>query len=165
MEPPPLNSRSITYQIPRNELISVVYGRMIRRPRFIRALGLCMVAAALFFVAGPRGHSVAGAICLFVVLLPVFAYRAVIAKVEKSQHLLGPKMLTFNAAGCIFTGSGQRQEYAWNLFKVFSENAGYFFLQFTADGPAVIIPKSAFTPAQLVEFRQYGNAVNLQKQA
>jgi hypothetical protein len=155
MESPPVSQQTVSYQIPRGLLVGILFRRMFFRARRLRFVGLLLLAAALFYFAGRGAEYLAYACIGFIFLSPWILYRAIARAIDQNSQFTDPKTLTFSPAGLLVVGPNYKSELDWSMFKAFSENDANFYLHLTDTGFDSVIPKSAFTPAQQEEFRQY----------
>ncbi len=154
MEPPTQDPQTITYQLPREQLVPILFRRMFFRLRRLRFVGLLLLAAVLFYISGQNSRYLAYACLVFLLLSPWILYRAISRAIDQNPQFTDPKTLTFSPSGLLLQGPTYKSELDWNYFKAFSENDDYFFLHLNNTGFDSILPKSAFTPAQQEAFRQ-----------
>lgn len=144
--------------MPRDVLLRVLYRRALWRARFIRALALLLVAAAMLYFAGREWHGCAYGLVALVVFLPWFVHRFITNAIDNNSQFTDAKTLTFTSAGLVIVGPNYRSELAWSMFKAFAEDDAYFYLSLTASSLPSVLPKAAFTTEQQQEFRQYALA-------
>jgi hypothetical protein len=160
MEAPPITPQTISYQLPRDVLIRVLFRRMLFRPNRIRKMALFLVAAILFYFASDQRdlHYVAFALFLVVLFLPLGLYRGIAKAIDQNSQFTDPKTVIFSPAGLVVAGPNYKSELAWTIFKGFSEDDTYFYLHLTESGFDSFVPKGAFTTEQQDEFRRYANS-------
>ena len=153
--PPLLDTQIVSYQVPRNVLIRILWRRMMLRPRrLIFSAVILFVGISLLFLC-PDDMFV-GLICLlFLILMPIALYRALAKAVDNDRMWTDPKTLEFGATQLVVTGPNWKNEMTWSRFKGFSEDDTYFYLHLSDNGIASVLPKSALSPEQQERFRQY----------
>jgi hypothetical protein len=145
---------TITYQVPRDELVRVLFRRMLLSPRRIRSNALFLVAAVLFYFSYPQLRVLSYAIVVVMILLPFALRRGIARAIDQNPQFTDLKTLTFGPEGILLVGPNYKSEMAWNMFRGFSEDSSYFYLHLTDAGFDSVLPKSAFTPPQQELFRK-----------
>lgn len=158
MKPPPLpESFRVTFQIPREVLVRILWRRVMQRRHIFIVSGLCILLAGLcIFIGGST--AVAGCFLLvFALVRPFAVYLAIARGVGNHPQLTDPKTVDFSQAGIVASGSNWRTELPWTMYKGFSEDGSYFFLHISDNGMASVLPKSAFTAQQQSKFREFAD--------
>ena len=160
MEPSPLYPNTISYQIPRGELIRLGYVLGFRRLRVIRGILGFLALAVVFCFLGLKSGAFAS--LLIAAALPLL-YLWIVIRAVRSPDVSGPRTVAFGASGMVMAYRHYRGKSAWSRFKRFREDATYFYLYDaeSAGNPIVWIPRAALTPEQTEEFRRYVNALNV----
>jgi hypothetical protein len=135
---------------------------MLFRARRIRTSILFLVAAVLFYFAGPSSEFryLSYAMVGVVFIIPWALYRGIVRVINQSPQYTDPKTITFSSAGVVVVGPKYKSELAWSMFKAFSEDSTYFYLHLSDTGFDSVVPKSAFSAEQQEEFRSYASALN-----
>jgi hypothetical protein len=154
MTPPPPGHETVIYQVPRDELVRVLFRRMVVSRRRIRTSAVFLVAAVLFHFSYPQLRVLTYAIVAWVILLPFILRRGIARAIDQNPQFTDPKTLTFGPEGVLLVGPNYKSEMEWNMFKGFSEDASYFYLHLSDTGFDSVLPKSAFTPPQQELFRK-----------
>jgi len=154
MTAPLPDHETVTYQVPRNELIRIIFRRMLVSRRRIRNTALFLVAAALFYFSYPQLRVLSYAIIGVVLLLPFALRRGIARAIDQNPQFTDLKTITFGPEGVVLVGPNYKSEMDWNMFKGFSEDASYFYLHLSDTGFDSVLPKSAFTPPQQELFRK-----------
>jgi hypothetical protein len=158
--PPLLDGQKVSYQMPRNVLIRILWQRMMLRPRrLLFSAVILLVGIALFFLY-PDDKFVGAIFLLFLVFMPIAQYRAIAKAIDNDKVWTDPKTLEFCSSQLLLTGPDWKTEMPWRRFKGFSEDVTYFYLHLSDNGIASVIPKSAFTSEQQQLFRQYAQTRN-----
>ena len=161
MEPPPLIPLTVSYQMPRDVLIRVLFRRVFFRWRRLRGILLILVAAVLFYIAGRDFRVVSYLAIALIFFLPWALYRGIVRLIDQNAQYTAPKTLAFGPAAVVVTGPNFKSELAWSMFKGFSEDADYFYLHLADTGFDSVIPKAAFTAEQQEAFRRYAAALKV----
>jgi hypothetical protein len=154
MTAPQPDQETITYQVPRDQLIRVLFRRMLVSPRRIRSNALFLVAAAFFYFSYPQLRVLSYAIVGVMILLPLALRRGIARVIDQNPQFTDPKTLTFGSEGILLVGPNYKSEMAWSMFRGFSEDTSYFYLHLTDTGFDSVLPKNAFTPSQQELFRK-----------
>jgi len=160
MESPALAPQTISYQIPRDVLIRLLYRRTFFRPRRFRSVILFLAAAALFYIAGPEYRYLTYIFVGVIFILPWAWHRAVVRTIDQTPWYADQKTVTFSPAGLTAVGHNYTSELAWTYFKAFSEDTSYFYLHLSNTGFDSVLPKAVFTAQQQEEFRRYARILN-----
>jgi hypothetical protein len=157
MEPISNSRQIVSYQIPRNEIIRILFLRLLRRPGFIGVLIFLLLLTVYMFYHNADYSWVFVGLILLIFLWQ--SYRRVVRIVDQTPSYTELKTLAFGETGLVFTGSNSRVEYTWKFFRACSENAAYFYLSTSPAYFGTAIPKSAFTLQQQDEFRRCASAI------
>jgi hypothetical protein len=157
---PPLDSSRITYQVPHDVLVRILWRRMMFRSRNLSILGVCILLAVVCFIMGGGAEIAAYVFLGFAIANPIGIYGAINKSVGNNSEMTDLKTVDFNSSGLVATGPNWRHEMPWTRFRGFSEDDSYFYLHLSDSGTASIVPKSAFTAEQQQKFRGYAQARN-----
>jgi hypothetical protein len=145
---------TVTYQVPRNELVRVIFRRMLVSRRRIRNTALFLAAAVLFYFSYAQLRDWSYAIVAVVLILPFALRRSIVGAIDQNPQFTDLKTITFGPEGVHLVGPNYKSELEWSMFKGFSEDASYFYLHLSDTGFDSVLPKSAFTPPQQELFRK-----------
>jgi hypothetical protein len=147
-------SWSITYQLSRDELVRKLWRWSMLRPSMLATMAALIAAAVASFTFG--GAPPIGALILTGMTIgPPFGIRTAAARaVDANPMLTDKKTVEFSSSRIVATGADWKFETPWNIFKRWSEDAEYFYLQRTRNTPPSLFPKHAFTAEQIVRFRE-----------
>jgi len=131
---------------------------MFVRPRILGAM-TAMLAIAIFCFFARGGMEYAGfVLVLFLAMTPINIYRGVAKAVDGNSQYTDPKTIEFTSERLFVAGPNWKTELPWTMFRGFSEDATYFYLNLSDNGVPSIIPKSSFTDESLAKFREYATA-------
>jgi len=155
---PAEETRTVSYQVPRNVLIRIWWRRLMLHPRRLLFVAVLIAVSAVCFVV-KGGAQYAGILfCTFLVMMPISLYRVLAKTADTDQVLTDPKTLQFSPSQLVVSGPGWKTEMPWTRFKRFSEDDAYFYLELASNSPSSVIPKSAFSAEQQEAFRKYAHA-------
>ena len=158
--PPALDSSRITYQVPRDVLVRILWRRLMFRSRNHVILGLYIMLAVVCFIIGGGAEIAAYIFIGFAIANPIGIYGGVTKGVGDNPQITDPKTVDFSPSGLVTTGPNWKIEMPWTRFKGFSEDGSYFFLHVSESGTVSVVPKSAFTTEQQQKFREYAKTLN-----
>jgi hypothetical protein len=139
---------TITYQLPRDELVRTLWRRVVSRPRFLQAMGLYSVLALVLLAAGSE-FTYAGVLLLaYVLVRPLTLWRVISRGVDGSALFTDQRTVEFTAAAISSAGPDWKTSLPWRHFRGWSEDRRNFYLDVGASGFASIIPKAAMTDQQ-----------------
>jgi hypothetical protein len=145
---------TVRYQMTLQELVHSAFRRKMLTKRRL-ALLAALVAVGALLLAFPVTRSAGFVVILFALLWPL-AFRAAIAKlVRRSGILTAPATLAFGDEGLSMVSGDVRIEYGWRAIGRCVEDTGYFFVYLGRSDTALTIPKRAFGPAEMEEFRRH----------
>lgn len=152
---------SVSYQMPRNQLLQIWWRRWLLRPRLLILLSVLLVAALNFIFMSERMFWYGVLILVMVVVFPLSIYRVFGRAIDEEPDYIALKKLEFDPSRLIITTPNAKGEMLWTRFRRFSEDEKYFYLHLSDSNPVSVIPKSAFTPEQTDKFRAYASAANV----
>ena len=161
MQPPPLpDTQRVSYQVPRNVLIRILWRRMMLRPRRLLFSAVILLVGISFFFLWPDDPFVGLIFLSFLIFMPIAQYRAIAKAIDNDRTWTDPRTLDFGSSQLMLTGPNWKTEMPWTRFRGFSEDATYFYLHLSDTGIASVIPKSAFSAEQQQRFRQHAQTRN-----
>jgi hypothetical protein len=138
----------IQFELPRDEVVHVLWRRMVLRPQLLWSLAFFLLTALLCFLAGEQFALAGALLVLYVVSRPWVLYRVISRLVQRAVIFQGPKTVEFDAAGVVATGADWQTRYPWRHFQSWSEDPLYFYLYVTDSGVASLVPKRAMDALQ-----------------
>lgn len=160
MPPPLLDLQTISYQMPGDVLVRILFRRLMSRSLMVGILFIYVIFAIICLKSGGGAEIVAYFLLCLAIAKPIGVYLAVTRVIRNDSQLTDPKTVEFGPSRIVVTGPNWKNEMPWTRFKGFSEDSAYFYLHLSKVGMASIVPKSAFTMEQLQLFRQYGKTLN-----
>ncbi len=154
MQPPLPETLKVSYQVPRDVLVSIWWKRMFFRPRILGAMTAMLAIAIFCFVVGDGLQYAGLVLMIFLAMTPINIYRAVAKAVASNSQYTDPKTVEFASERVLVTGPNWRSELPWTTFRGFSEDETYFYLHLSDNGLASVIPKSSFAAESQQKFRE-----------
>lgn len=152
--------QKVSYQVPRDVLIRILWRRMVLRRRLMVLAVFILLFGVVCLFLWPNDLFVGLIFLLFLVFMPIALYRAIAKAVDNDRMWTDPKTLDFSSSQLVVTGPDWKTEMPWTRFKGFSEDSVYFYLHLSDNGIASVIPKSAFSAEQQQRFREYAQTRN-----
>ncbi|HEX4584795.1 MAG TPA: YcxB family protein [Burkholderiaceae bacterium] len=149
------DSATITFQLPRDELVRTLWRRVVSRPRYLQSMGLFFALALIAMSAGPRSFYVGLLLFFYVLARPWAARQAIARNVDANTMLTDERTVEFGPAGISAAGPDWKTSVPWRYFKVWSEDDRNFYLEVGVVGLASIIPKRVMTDQQRQLLRMY----------
>jgi YcxB-like protein len=158
--PPPSETCTIHYQLPRDILLQIWWRRVLFNRSRARFYVLLFVAVGLIVYAAPHPIGVSFALftCLYLALTPFIVRHRLAKAIDETPQFTDPKTVEFGPSHFIVSGPNWRSELPWTTYRAFSEDESYFFLSGTDIRLPAVVPKSAFTPHQMEKFRAYATS-------
>ena len=153
----------VTYELTKADLVDAVKLHRSRSafskwfPRLISSVAFVGAAVGLLQMASSRTSQTFSNFAPLFVLAALWAGIIwvspwLFAKRMFGPSLKGPRTIQVNVGGLQLRWSGGRSDFAWNNFIRYLEGSNHFLL-YTSPASFTVVPKRAFVPQQLSEFR------------
>jgi hypothetical protein len=153
----------VTYELRKADLVDAVKVHRNRSafskwfPRTIATIAFVAAGVGLLQMASGRTSQTFSNFAPLFVLAALWAGIIwvspwLFAKRMFGPSLKGPRTIQVDAGGVQLRWSGGKSDFAWNNFIRYLEGSSHFLL-YTSPSSFTAVPKRAFTPQQLSEFR------------
>ena len=145
---------TIHYQFEAKVLKKIWLEQVFSKRFWLRRMIALVVIAICYWT---DHHFLALLIIVLVIMFPLTMYIGLSSILRKQSEFTDICTLSYSAQGLVQFGRDYLRQSAWSKFNRFTEDNLNFYLKGYEAIPKVI-PKSAFTAAQLDEFRKYALA-------
>ena len=152
MQPPPLPTNIVNYQLSKKEIVTQAFLRRMLRLKKVLLYGIIILLGIALLFTGDRWWFIGWYFIVLPFLIAFFFYRSLGRLVNQHSELTEPHSIAFDENGVTVSSAHTQNQFSWKRIQRLTQNRDYYHLHLNDMGGAVTLPKRAFTPEQTERF-------------